>query len=102
LNYSLPDQQPGVVIFLEGDFDVSKIGDLGHLVSEAMHKSRKIIFDLSGLKFLDSSVIGFILYECRKLIDKGYQLKFRNLTDEVRDLFDLLGISHILGESIFH
>jgi anti-anti-sigma factor len=101
LNYTLFDQRQGVIIYIDGDFDVSRIGDLKHLVSEAMNQSKKITFDLSELKFLDSSGVGFILYECRKLIDRGYLLKFRNLPEDIWDLFDLLGVPYILGESIF-
>jgi stage II sporulation protein AA (anti-sigma F factor antagonist) len=95
------DEQKGIVIFLEGDLDMSGIKDLNHLMIEAMKKTKKITFDLSGLKFIDSSGVGYVLYECRKMIDMGYQLKFKHLSDEIRDLFSLLGVFYILGDSVF-
>lgn len=100
MNMSL-QMEHNVVIFLDGDFDMAKANEFKNLVLEAMKRSKRITFDLSALSFIDSSGIGFLLYRCRKLIDQGYQLKFQHVSEEIRDLFDLLGFSYILREVVF-
>jgi anti-anti-sigma factor len=99
--YSVVDQQQGITVYFEEDTHLTKSVGLYQLVTEAANQPKNITLDFSKLDFIDSSGIGFILFESKKLMDQGYQLKIRNLSDEIRELFDLLGIPYILGESIF-
>lgn len=101
MQYSLVDQQQGITVYFEEDTSLPNAGGLYQLVREASNRPKNITLDFSKLGFIDSSGIGFILFECKKLIDLGYPIRIRNLSDEIRELFELLGIPYILGESIF-
>jgi anti-anti-sigma factor len=101
MNFTLHNYEQGLVIYLEDSHDIPTLDGIYYSVIENAHLSKKITFDFSKIDFIDSTGIGFILFECRKLMDQGYRLKIINQNKDIRDLFELLGVPYILGEAIF-
>ncbi|EKE29050.1 MAG: hypothetical protein ACD_2C00241G0003 [uncultured bacterium (gcode 4)] len=57
---------------------------------------KRIIFNLSGLKYLNSKSIGYIADIFSNIEDGNGQMFLTNLTDEVRDTLELVGITTII------
>lgn len=58
--------------------------------------TRKIVFDLSGLTYLNSKAIGYITDIYSHSDNHGGKLILRNLTSEVYDILDIVGITSIV------
>lgn len=56
----------------------------------------KMIFNLEGVEFIDSSGIGCIISLVKTAKSNGSAIKLCNLSKEVRDIFDLLHLEMIL------
>ena len=57
---------------------------------------KKVIFNLSWLKYLNSKSIGYIADIFSNIEDGNWQMFLTNLTDEVRDTLELVGITTIV------
>lgn len=57
---------------------------------------KKIIFNLSGLKYLNSKSIGYIADIFSNIEDWNWQMFLTNLTEEVKDTLELVGITTII------
>jgi len=60
---------------------------------------KKIIFNLVGLKYLNSKSIGYIADIFSNIEDGNGQMHITNMTDEVRDTLELVGITTIIAVS---
>lgn len=56
----------------------------------------KMIFDLEGIEFIDSSGIGCIISLVKTAKSNGATIKLCNLSKEVKSVFDLLHLQMIL------
>ncbi len=56
----------------------------------------KMIFDLEGIEFIDSSGIGCIISLVKTAKSNGSAIKLCNLSKEVKSVFDLLHLQMIL------
>lgn len=59
----------------------------------------KMVFDMKGVEFIDSSGIGCIIYLSKTAKSNGSSIKLCNLTKRVNDMFDLLHLQVILDVS---
>ncbi len=91
------EQQAGVVIaLLPGDtLDASNAKDFKAGVDNLIVPKAKLIFDMSQLKFVDSSGLGAILSCLRRLHDIGGELKLCAMTKPVRALFELVRMHRV-------
>lgn len=89
-----------MILFFNGTMDIST----AHMFNEdqLLHESDQayhtILLDFHQLEFIDSTGIGSIMeiiYYCKEH-DKSIQ--FRGLDDLNRELFDTIGILHLLNE----
>ena len=55
----------------------------------------KAILDLAGIKFIDSSGIGVILYCIRELENSGGKLRICGINDTIRSAFQLVRIDRL-------
>jgi len=58
---------------------------------------KKIVFNLLGLKYLNSKSIGYIADIFSNIEDGNGQMYLTNMTDEVRDTLELVGITTIIS-----
>jgi|SRR5580700_2852150 anti-sigma B factor antagonist len=65
-------------------------------VAPAVAAANKLIFDMSGVQFVDSSGLGAILACLRQLNAKGGDMKVFGLSKGVRSLFELVRLHKVV------
>ena len=56
---------------------------------------RKVIFDFSGITFVDSSGIGMVLGRYKMIKMLGGSMELKNVSQSVKKIFDMSGITKI-------
>lgn len=85
-----------IVARLKGDhLDASTVEDFKAAAAPVLEKSKKVIFDMESLSFVDSSGIGAIISCLRKINAGGGDLKLCGLSKPVRSLFELVRLHRI-------
>jgi anti-sigma B factor antagonist len=87
---SIRERQAGDVAILDMDGEV-RIGDSSTALRGAIRNlvaggNQKILLNLAGVKYIDSSGIGELIANYTTVQRGGGQLKLLNLTDKVQDL----------------
>jgi anti-sigma B factor antagonist len=82
-----------------GELDCSNVGHVDDRLA-AVHAggARQIELDLGGLSFLDSSGIALVIRWSRASEEGGFDLRVTNGSRDVRRLFELMAISHLLDD----
>jgi anti-anti-sigma factor len=65
-------------------------------MEELAARTSRVVVDLSGVNFIDSSGCGALLLFHKLLVDNGGGLKVCGVTPPVRALFDLVRIQRVL------
>lgn len=79
------------VYVIPGDhLDAGNVRDFKLAVAPMLKPNAKLVFDLSGLKFVDSSGLGALLSCLRQLNSQGGDLKLCGVTRPVRALLELV------------
>nr|WP_267879693.1 STAS domain-containing protein [Caldalkalibacillus mannanilyticus] len=60
------------------------------------------MFDMNELIFVDSTGVGALLNICNQLSALSTPFYFVNLTSDVSEVFDILGLSMAIGEEHFN
>lgn len=85
-----------VVITLPGEsIDTSNAKELRAQLDSILEENQKVVFDMSQLKFLDSSGLGTMLSCLRRINSSGGELKLCNMTQQVKVLFELVRMHKI-------
>lgn len=90
-----------IQFLFKGELDISTTEVLLNEMQQIRDAHEIIRFDFSELMFIDSTGVGHLLFECKKWQEKGRLIQFINLNEEIGLIFDLLGVSSILGEECF-
>ncbi|MHB8983949.1 MAG: STAS domain-containing protein [Carboxydocellales bacterium] len=84
-----------------GELDISTI-DLFRTSVENVHDNTKqVVLDFSDLKFVDSTGVGGLVQVIKKLREQSLQISVRNISLDVFEVLDLLGIPELMGEETF-
>ena len=84
------------VVALPGEhLDAGNAKEFKRDIAPVIDTHTKVIFDLSNLRFVDSSGLGAILSCLRRLNDKDGDLKLCGMTKQVRVLFELVRMHRI-------
>jgi anti-sigma B factor antagonist len=79
------------VVVLPGEqLDASNAKDFKRDIAPVLVENSKVVFDMSQLRFVDSSGLGAFLSCLRQLNAAGGDLKLFGLTKPVRALFELV------------
>ena len=91
------EQIEGVIIaHLRGEaLDASNAKEFKTKAAALMRPGTKLIFDLSSLKFVDSSGLGALLSCLRQLNASGGTLKLCSMVKPVRALFELVRMHRV-------
>ena len=83
-----------IVLALSGELDLSTVGPLNAAVRDAIErKPEALIFDLAGLKFMDSSGIAALL----AAVGAVSSVQVRNPSGIVQRVIELSGLAQTLG-----
>jgi anti-anti-sigma factor len=81
------------VIRLSGELDMVSIESVRSAIEAALDgESERLVFDVGGLEFMDSSGIALLISVARKV----RTVEVRNPTDIVRRIIELTGLTEIL------
>jgi anti-sigma B factor antagonist len=84
------------VVELRGEqLDASNVMDFKRDIAPVLEANSRVVFDLSQLRFVDSSGLGAILSCLRRLNGAGGDLKLCGLAKPVRALFELVRMHKI-------
>ncbi len=83
-------------------------GELDHHVAESIrtelddtiiqHRVRNLVFDLSGMGFMDSSGIGVIIGRYKNIAKLGGKVSVINVADKIDKIFNLAGLYSIINK----
>jgi anti-anti-sigma factor len=92
----IPDGH-AVTLRLAGELDMATVPALRACVESVDDEFGTLVLDLSALKFLDSSGIGFFASLHRELEPQLRHLELRGATDHVRHVLELSGLSQFIA-----
>jgi anti-sigma B factor antagonist len=84
-----------IVQLLGEQLDASNAKDFKRDIAPILSTASKVVFDLSQLRFVDSSGLGAMLSCLRQLNSTGGDLKLCGLSKPVRALFELVRMHRI-------
>jgi len=77
------------------ELDASNAADFKRDAAPLLEATTKLVFDLSRLRFVDSSGLGAFISCLRKLNAKGGDVKLCGLSKQVRAVFELVRMHRI-------
>lgn len=94
------ENEESTTFVFDGELDISTTELLVEALEQEFEKSL-IIFDFSGLQFIDSTGVGCLLFEIKGLQEQGKVIRMENINEDIQLVFDLLGVETVLGEECF-
>ncbi|OEU69180.1 MAG: anti-anti-sigma factor [Desulfobacterales bacterium S5133MH16] len=76
--------------------DASNTEEFKTAIAPVIEKNKKILFEMSKVKFIDSSGCGVLLSCLRQLNGLGGTLKLCGVQESIRTLFDLVRMHRII------
>lgn len=89
------------VVSLIGELDIATVDKFKKSVEDACEVDYGIIIDMERLSFVDSTGVGGLLSVVKSLKHDNISVKVSNVSEEVYEVFDLLGLPMLLGKDIF-
>jgi anti-sigma B factor antagonist len=77
------------------DLDASNAGDFRRDIAPVLDAHRRLVLDLSRLRFVDSSGLGAFISCLRKLNSAGGDLKLCSMAKPVRAVFELVRMHRV-------
>src|SRR4029453_562236 len=98
MKHEVAELKDGVRVTVEGDVDMQVAVELRSVLKKALEgKPKLLVVDLGKVPFIDSSGIATII-EALKIAQRQMgALRVENCQPDVRDTFDIAGITQILG-----
>ena len=84
-----------LTVALEGRLDTTTARQLEDNIRESMDSARSIIFEVGKLKYISSAGLRVLLATQKAMGEPG-SMVIRNVTDEVREIFEVTGFMDIL------
>lgn len=84
-----------VVVLPVEELDASNAGEFKRDIAPVLAANTKLVFDLSRLRFVDSSGLGAFLSCLRHVNAKGGDVKLCGLSKPVRTVFELVRLHRI-------
>jgi anti-sigma B factor antagonist len=84
-----------VVVLPLSDLDAGNTEEFKSAIAPVLKESTKVVFDLSRLRFIDSSGLGAFLSCLRQLSSRGGELKLCGMSKQVYQTFELVRLNRI-------
>lgn len=93
LRIGLEPDLEGVRIRLVGEVDLATVPELDRLLDElAREGHRRLLLDLAGVEFIDSTGLASIMRALYAADENGHRLAVRRGSPQVQRLFEITGI----------
>jgi len=98
LSITRSNEDGAVVLALSGELDVITAPDLALELDElAAEACPRVLLELSGLSFVDSAGVSVLVKARHAAQATGRRLILRNATEQVHQVFSVLGLASWLG-----
>ena len=84
------------LISVKGEVDASSSIELDNALEKALNESKKILIDLSQLEYISSAGLGVFISYLEELKGKKISLVLFGLKPKVREVFNILGLQHLI------
>ena len=85
------------VVVIEGRLDTVTAPELEKAIAPLMQeRAQTVVFECKGMEYVSSSGLRVVLSAYKGIVSNGGRFVLRNLSKEVRSVFDLTGFSRIL------
>jgi len=96
--FSLIEKEKVLIIKLSGEIDVVNADEFYVETEKAYLQNLKDIeFDLSGLKFIDSTALGTFVKISNLLKKDGKKVTVKNLKDQIKRLFVICSLDSVIN-----
>ncbi len=86
-------RKDSVIVLFEGELDTVSERHLNGLVTRLLvHEARQVLFDLSGVRFLDTAGLRGLLSAQRRLFLAGRTFGLISVPQDVRNVFAVTGL----------
>lgn len=88
-----------IIVTLQGELDHHSAEEVRTRVDDILDKDgyKNLIFNFSGVNFMDSSGIGAVIGRYKKLSLRGGKVCLTNVTPTVKRIFELSGMFKIIS-----
>ncbi len=83
------------VATVRGEIDIASSDDLGRMLNRVA-TAKRLVLDLSGVDFMDSSGLAVLLRQSMRRRDAGGSLHIRHPSQSVRRLLEFCCLEHLL------
>ena len=92
------DKNNRIIFALGGEIDHHKAADIRYELDELImnERPRKLTFDFTNVKFMDSSGIGLVLGRHRLITNIGGSIEIIGASKNIRRLFQMSGVDKII------
>lgn len=95
--FSTTTDGAAVTLSITGELDAVSVPELRPALDELINNGcKKVVIDLSGLRLIDSSGVGAIVYLFRRIRTQGGTVSVRGATDQPLAILRLLKLDQIL------
>jgi anti-sigma B factor antagonist len=96
LDIKMNENGKELTVELKGELNVGTSPELEQALKGKLEEVDKLIFDLSGLEYISSAGLRVLLFS-HQTVSKNGTMIIRNLTDEVKDIFEVTGFSDAMN-----
>ncbi len=86
-----------VIELREDNLDASNVREFKDAVQAVMHERTRVVLDMSGVKFVDSSGLGALISCLRQLNARRGDFKLCAMSTTVRALFELMRMHRVFN-----
>ena len=85
------------VLEIEGRVDTVTAAELESAVKQYISMGASVVFECEKLEYISSAGLRVVLMAHKSIVANGGRFVIRNLSKEVRSVFDMIGFSNILA-----
>ena len=98
MNVLLLERNKNMIVKIIGDIDQHNAEDIREKVDKAFERSRckHMIFDFSGVAFMDSSGIGLLIGRYKNVHSRGGAVAIANMNRDLGRIYNISGLKKII------
>ena len=84
------------IVRCEGDIDARTVAAFGDAVQYVFQQGHHAVLDMAEITFMASAGYGVLISQFSSGQDQGLELMLVNIPDNMKELFDILGLNEVL------
>ena len=95
LNINKEQNDKNLIVLLDGRLDTTTAPNLEEELKASLPSVENLVFDLSKLEYISSAGLR-VLLSAQKTMNKQGSMVVKNVSEEVKEIFEVTGFSDIL------